>query len=69
MLKYYSILEFLHAIAIIPMQVLLLYSNYAHFIMVKTPQTQIGTNFSPPLSILTAVINGQNVTVLMLVAI
>ena len=69
MLKHYCILEFFHAVAIIPMQVLQLCSNYAHFIMVKTPQTRTGTNFSPPLSILTAVINGQNVTVLMLVAV
>jgi len=30
-LYYYSILEFFHAIAIIPMQVLLLCSIYAHF--------------------------------------
>jgi len=38
-LHYYSILEFFHAIVIIPMQVLLLCSNYAHFIIEKTPQT------------------------------
>jgi len=47
----------------------ILCSNYAHCIMVKAPQTRTGTNFSPPLSILTAVISGQNVTVLMLVAV
>jgi len=34
---YYSIPEFFHAIAIIPMQVLLLCSNYAHFRIEKTP--------------------------------
>ena len=32
MLNYYSIVEFFHVIAIITMQVLLLCSNYAHFI-------------------------------------
>jgi len=37
MLHYYSILEFFHSI---PMQVLLLCSNYAHFIIEKTPRTQ-----------------------------
>ena len=44
---YYSILEFFHAIAIIPMQVLLLCSYYAQFLIEKTPQTQRGTNIPP----------------------
>jgi len=41
MLKYCIIIEFFHAIviAIIPMQVMLLCSNYAHFIIEKTCQT------------------------------
>ena len=74
-LCYYSILEFFHATAIIPMQVLLLLSYYAHFMIEKTPQTQRGMNIFPTgvyLSlhfILTAVTNGQNVTVLMLVVV
>ena len=37
-LYYYSILEFFHPIAIILMQVLLLCSYYAHFMIEKTPQ-------------------------------
>ena len=37
MLTYYSIPEFFHVVAIIPMQILLLCSNYAHFIIEKTP--------------------------------
>jgi len=57
----------------IPMQVLLLCSYYAQFLIEKTPQTWRGTNIPhtgvhlSPLFILTAVIDGQNVTVLMLV--
>ena len=35
LLYYYSILEFFPAIAIIPMQVLLVCSNYAHFIILR----------------------------------
>jgi len=85
--SFYSILEFFHAIAIIPMQVLLLCSNYAQitltsnyayfklcsFIVQKISQTQRGTNIPPTgirlflLFILTAVTDGQNVTILMLV--
>ena len=55
------------------MQVLLLRSYYAHFMIEKMPQTQRGTNIPPtgvhlsPLFILTAVTDGQNVTVSMLV--
>jgi len=64
MLKYYI---FFHAI---PMQVLLLCS----FHIIKHLKLEEGQHLSPgvclfPLSILTAVINGQNVTVLMLVAV
>ena len=61
MLKHCIIMEFFHAIAIIPMQVLLLCSYYAQFLIEKTPQTQRGTNIPPtgvhlsPLFILTAV--------------
>ena len=42
-LYYYSIPEFFHAIAIIPT---LICSNYAHFIIEKTPWTR-GTNIPP----------------------
>ena len=65
-LCYYSILEFFHATAIIPMQVLLLCSYYDHFTIVKTPQTRRGTNIPPtgvhlsPLFILTAVTDVQS---------
>ena len=81
MLKYLAIIiilfwnSSLHAIAIIPIEVFLLCSNFARLIIGKTPQKQSWTNISPtgarlsPLSILTAVISGQNVTVLMLVAV
>ena len=78
---------FFHAIAIVPMQVLLLCSNYAQitltsnyayfklcsFIVKKHLRTRRGTNIPPTgirlflLFILTAVTDGQNVTVLMLV--
>ena len=46
------------------MRVLILCSNYAQFILESC--TQSGTNISPLLFILTAVTEGQNVTVLML---
>ena len=58
------------------MQILLLCSNYAHYLIVeKTPHTRRGTNIPPTgvclslLFIITAVSNGQNVTVLMVVAV
>ena len=72
-LYYYFILEFFRTIAIIPMQVLLLCSYYAHFMIEKTPQTRRRTNIPPTgihlstLFSLAAITDGQNVTVLMLV--
>ena len=71
-LYYFSIPEFIHAI---PMQVLTLCSNYAHFIIEKTPQnhyihchvhTSCDTGIQ--LFILAAVTDGQIVTVPILVA-
>ena len=73
MLYYFSIQEFFHAIAVIPMQVLLLCLYYAHFIIEKTRWIWRGTNVPPTgiclslLFIVAAVTDGQNVTVLMLV--
>ena len=54
------------------MQVLLLCSNYAHSLLIKRLELEEGQTSGAhlsPLSILTAVINGQNVTVFMLVAV
>jgi len=71
MLYYFSIVEFFHAIAVIPMQVLLLCLYYAHFIIEKTRWIWRGTNVPPTgiclslLFIVAAVTDGQNVTVLM----
>jgi len=57
------------------MHILLLCSNYAHYIVQKTPQNLRGTSIRPtgiclsPLFVLTAVTDGQNVIALMLVAV
>jgi len=47
-LRYYSISEFFHTT---PMQVLLLCSNYAYFIIEKRPRTRGGTNILPLASV------------------
>jgi len=55
------------------MEIMLLCSYYAHFMIEKTPQTRKRPNIPPtgvhlsPLFILAAVTSGRNVTVLMLV--
>jgi len=45
--KYCITILFRNSLVLLPIKVLPLSSNYAHFIIEKTPQTQRGTNIPP----------------------